>query len=68
MLPGENIMILLKIPFNIFCKKIKEIGYSNLELAGYGNRKMGQYEVEAYRKIVDDSGLKKCYNKETREK
>ena len=39
-------------------KKIKEIGYSNLELAGYGNRKMGQYEVEAYKKIVDDSGLK----------
>ena len=39
-------------------KRIKEIGYTNLELAGYGNRKMGQYEVEAYKKIVDDSGLK----------
>src|SRR5665647_2037289 len=37
---------------------MKKIGYSNLELAGYGNRKMGQYEVEAYKKIVDDSGLK----------
>ena len=39
-------------------KKIKEIGYSNLELAGYSNRKMGQYEVSEYRKIVDESGLK----------
>jgi sugar phosphate isomerase/epimerase len=39
-------------------KKIAEIGYSTIELAGYGNRKMGQYEVDAYRKIVDDAGLK----------
>ena len=39
-------------------KKIAEIGYSTIELAGYGNRKMGQYEVSEYRKIVDESGLK----------
>jgi sugar phosphate isomerase/epimerase len=39
-------------------KKIAEIGYSTIELAGYGNRKMGQYEVSEYRKIVEDSGLK----------
>jgi len=39
-------------------KKIKEIGYSTIELAGYNNRKMGQYEVSEYRKIVEDAGLK----------
>lgn len=39
-------------------KKIAEMGYSAIELAGYGNRKMGQYEIDAYRKIVDDAGLK----------
>jgi len=39
-------------------KKIKEIGYSTIELAGYRDRKMGIYEVGAYRKIVEDAGLK----------
>jgi sugar phosphate isomerase/epimerase len=39
-------------------KKIKEIGYSTIELAGYNNRKMGEYEVSEYRKIVEDAGLK----------
>ena len=39
-------------------KKIAQIGYSTLELAGYGNRKMGKYEVTDYRKICDDNGLK----------
>jgi len=39
-------------------KKIAEIGYTHIELAGYGNRKMGQYEVGEYRKIVDGAGLK----------
>lgn len=39
-------------------KKIKEIGYSTIELAGYRDRKMGVYEVGAYRKIVEDAGLK----------
>ncbi len=39
-------------------KKIKDIGYSYIELAGYGNRKMGDYELPEYRKIVEDAGLK----------
>lgn len=39
-------------------KRIKDIGYSTIELAGYGNRKMGQYSVEDYRKLADDAGLK----------
>ncbi len=39
-------------------KKINEIGYSTIELAGYGNRKMGEYSVEEYRKLADDAGLK----------
>jgi sugar phosphate isomerase/epimerase len=39
-------------------KKIADIGYTTLELAGYNNRKMGQYEMEPYRKIVEDAGLK----------
>ncbi|MFY9152053.1 MAG: sugar phosphate isomerase/epimerase [Prolixibacteraceae bacterium] len=39
-------------------KKIGQIGYSTIELAGYNNRKMGQYEVGEYRKIVEDAGLK----------
>lgn len=39
-------------------KKIAEIGYKNIELAGYRDRKMGEYSVTDYRKIVDDAGLK----------
>ncbi len=39
-------------------KKIAQMGYSTIELAGYGNRKMGKYEVGDYRKICDDAGLK----------
>ena len=39
-------------------KKIKDIGYSTIELAGYGNRKMGEYSVEEYKKLADDAGLK----------
>jgi sugar phosphate isomerase/epimerase len=39
-------------------KKIAEMGFTNIELAGYGNRKMGTYEVSDYKKIVDDAGLK----------
>ncbi|QIA06737.1 sugar phosphate isomerase/epimerase family protein [Draconibacterium halophilum] len=39
-------------------KKIKDIGYSTIELAGYGNRRMGEYSVEEYRKLADDAGLK----------
>jgi sugar phosphate isomerase/epimerase len=39
-------------------KRIAEIGYSTIELAGYNNRKMGQYNMGEYRKIVEDAGLK----------
>lgn len=39
-------------------KKIAEIGYTTIELAGYGNRKMGAYEVGDYRKLADAAGLK----------
>lgn len=39
-------------------KKIAEIGYNAIELAGYGNRKMGAIEVADYRKMADDAGLK----------
>lgn len=39
-------------------KKIKDIGYSTIELAGYRDRKMGEYSVEEYRKLADDAGLK----------
>jgi len=39
-------------------KRIKDIGYDHIELAGYGNRKMGEYSVKDYRKLADDAGLK----------
>ena len=39
-------------------KKIAQMGYSTIELAGYRDRKMGKYEVGDYRKICDDVGLK----------
>ncbi|HPF51663.1 MAG TPA: sugar phosphate isomerase/epimerase [Draconibacterium sp.] len=39
-------------------KKLAGFGYTCIELAGYGNRKMGQYSVEEYRKLADDAGLK----------
>jgi sugar phosphate isomerase/epimerase len=39
-------------------KKIAQIGYTTIELAGYGNRKMGNIEVADYRKMADDAGLK----------
>lgn len=39
-------------------KKIAEIGYTNIELAGYRERKMGEYSIIDYRKIVDDAGIK----------
>ena len=38
-------------------KKIADIGYSYIELAGYHDRKMGKYNVDEYRKIVEDAGL-----------
>lgn len=39
-------------------KKIAEIGYKNLELAGYREGKMGEYSPADYRKIVEDNGMK----------
>ncbi len=39
-------------------KRIADIGYKTIELAGYGNRKMGEYEVTEYRKLAEDAGLK----------
>jgi len=39
-------------------KKIGQIGYSTIELAGYRERKMGNYTPEEYRKMAEDAGLK----------
>ncbi len=39
-------------------KKIAEIGYSTIELAGYGNRKMGNIEIADYKKMANDAGIK----------
>jgi len=39
-------------------KKIGQIGYSTIELAGYRERKMGNYTPEEYRKLAEDAGLK----------
>lgn len=39
-------------------KKIADIGYSTIELAGYRERKMGNISVEDYRKMADDAGIK----------
>jgi sugar phosphate isomerase/epimerase len=39
-------------------KKIADIGYTTIELAGYRDRKMGEYSVTEYRKLADDAGLK----------
>lgn len=39
-------------------KKIAEMGFSYIELAGYRDGKMGDYSLTDYKKIVDDNGLK----------
>lgn len=39
-------------------KKIKDIGYSYIELAGYRDGMMGEYDMPTYRKVVEDAGLK----------
>lgn len=39
-------------------KKVVEIGYSTAEAAGYSNGKMYSYEMNEFRKIADDAGLK----------
>ena len=38
-------------------KKIKESGYTNLELAGYNNGKVGGVTMAEYKKMADDAGL-----------
>ena len=39
-------------------KKLKQIGYTNLELAGYGAGKIDDVPIIEYRKMVEDAGLK----------
>ena len=39
-------------------KKIAQIGYDHIELAGYREGKMGTYTLPEYRKIVEGEGLK----------
>jgi sugar phosphate isomerase/epimerase len=39
-------------------KKLAQIGYATLELAGYDKGKIGDIPVAEYRKIVEDAGLK----------
>lgn len=42
-------------------KKVKAMGYSVLELAGYNNRdggKIGKIEITEFKKMADDAGLK----------
>jgi hypothetical protein len=39
-------------------KKIAQMGYSTLELAGYNNGKIGNIEMSEFRKMSDDAGLK----------
>lgn len=38
--------------------KIKEMGYTDLELAGYGNGKIGDVECADYKIMAEDAGLK----------
>jgi sugar phosphate isomerase/epimerase len=39
-------------------KKIKEYGYSTLELAGYGNGKINNIDMQEFKKMANDAGLK----------
>ncbi len=39
-------------------KRIKEIGYSTIELAGYRDGKVGNIDVVEYKKLANDAGLK----------
>lgn len=39
-------------------KKIKQMGYSTLELAGYRDGKISNIEMADYKKMADDAGLK----------
>ncbi|RHJ83195.1 sugar phosphate isomerase/epimerase [Parabacteroides sp. AM08-6] len=39
-------------------KKLKQMGYATLELAGYGDGKVGGIDMMEFKKMVDDAGLK----------
>lgn len=39
-------------------KKIKQMGYSNLELAGYKSGKIGEVDMMEFKKMAEDAGLK----------
>ncbi|MDH6306158.1 sugar phosphate isomerase/epimerase [Parabacteroides sp. PF5-5] len=39
-------------------KELKNMGYVNLELAGYGKGKIGDVEMMEFRKMAEDAGLK----------
>lgn len=39
-------------------KKLKEMGYTNLELAGYNKGKIGKVDMMEFKKMADDAGLK----------
>ena len=38
-------------------KRIKESGYSYIELAGYRDGKIGQVEMAEFKKMADDAGI-----------
>ena len=38
--------------------KLAQIGYTDLELAGYRDGKIGEVSMSDYRKMADDAGLK----------
>lgn len=39
-------------------KKLKQMGYTTLELAGYGNGKINGIDMMEFKKMADDAGLK----------
>ena len=41
-------------------KKLKQIGYTNLELSGYADRKLAGLAVTEYRKLVEEIGRASC--------
>lgn len=38
-------------------KRLKQMGYTNLELAGYRDRKINNIEMDDFKKMADDAGL-----------
>lgn len=39
-------------------KKLKQMGYTNLELAGYNKGKIGTVDMMEFKKMAEDAGLK----------